>query len=236
MVVRVPADATVTWGHVMIGDYRRPRLVDGTDPLTGRKIVIELPPLPRPPLKLGEPIWEPWEVWEPERFTIQWRLFEMNRRELLRIVIGAPVAAIAGSASIVAIGDVDAFRGKDISCWDIIEYADWEHCKDYMAIGRKLRLEFGHEFVVEAETFYRHLLREIEVVLEDHAERKTGNRHAYYGVSDDGFWDLRAHIIGLGRQFYASVLDDPEIAKRIADERSYVENFGYVFNYAKKTG
>lgn len=50
----------------MIGEWRRPRRVDGVDPITLRKIVYELPPLPRPPMKLGEPHWEPPLIWEPE--------------------------------------------------------------------------------------------------------------------------------------------------------------------------
>jgi hypothetical protein len=28
--------------------------------------LIELPPLPRPPMSLGEEIIEPWQIWEPE--------------------------------------------------------------------------------------------------------------------------------------------------------------------------
>lgn len=50
----------------MIGDYRRPRKIDWIRPWDGEVIEIELAPLPRPPMKLGEPCYEPWPIWKPE--------------------------------------------------------------------------------------------------------------------------------------------------------------------------
>ena len=51
----------------MIGDYRRPRRIETSVDLDGNEyVVLVVGPLPRPPLKLGEPHWEPWDVWEPE--------------------------------------------------------------------------------------------------------------------------------------------------------------------------
>lgn len=89
---------------------------------------------------------------------------------------------------------------------------------------------FTPEELAGAESFYLARLEEIKGVLECYAEKKTRNRYGYYGVSDDGFWDLRAHIIGLGENFYLSVISDPEKARKISDDRSYVENFGYIFH------
>ena len=50
----------------MIGDYRRPRRIDEWRDEDGNLYLLELPPLPRPPLKLGEPKRVPWPIWEPE--------------------------------------------------------------------------------------------------------------------------------------------------------------------------
>lgn len=48
-------------------------------------------------------------------------------------------------------------------------------------------------------------------------------------VSDDGFGDLCAHIVGLGRAAIEAVVADPQLAVRRAAKRDYVESFAYVF-------
>jgi hypothetical protein len=118
--------------------------------------------------------------------------------------------------------------------WRIIEFCDWENCKNEKEIGQKLMESFSPEDLVKMEEFYHTRLDEIKTILENHAEAKTGDRHNYYGLGDDGFWDLRAHIIGLGKQFYQSVLKDPEIAKKMADDGDFKENFGYIIQHTKK--
>lgn len=47
------------------------------------------------------------------------------------------------------------------------------------------------------------------------------------GVGDDGFSDLIAHIIGLGKEEYEKVLDNPTIVQARIDANDYVENFSY---------
>lgn len=115
--------------------------------------------------------------------------------------------------------------------WKIIEFANWGKRTDYKKIGKEMFSVFKPEIIKETEEFYREKLSELKDILKNHAEKKTGNRHGYYTVSDDGFWDLRAHIIGLGKEYYNQVLENPELAKELADNRGYVENFGYIFNY-----
>lgn len=115
--------------------------------------------------------------------------------------------------------------------WKVLEYADWGNTTDYKTIGREMAQVFTPQALEYTEKFYQEKLEQLNVVLGDHAEQKTGDRHGYYGLGDDGFWDLRAHIIGLGEKFYSSVINDPEKAKVIADDGSYVENFGYIFHY-----
>lgn len=118
-----------------------------------------------------------------------------------------------------------------VNYWRIIEFADWKNCKDYELIGDRMRQVFDPRALAKAEDFYHARLDELKRVLEDYAEAKTGNRNNYYGLGDDGFWDLRAHIIGLGEEFFLKVLKDPEIAKKMADEGDFKENFGYIFQY-----
>lgn len=51
------------------------------------------------------------------------------------------------------------------------------------------------------------------------------------GVSDDGFSDLRAHIIGLGKVEYERVLYDPDLAQQRANKNAYTESFSYCLPY-----
>lgn len=53
------------------------------------------------------------------------------------------------------------------------------------------------------------------------------NNMMKHGVGDDGFWDLCAHIIGLGYKVHESIINDPMLLINYEDE--YVENFEYIF-------
>lgn len=114
--------------------------------------------------------------------------------------------------------------------WKILEYADWGNNTDHKAIRADMDEVFTKKAMELVENFYRIKLQILKDHLELHAYEKTGNFHGYYGVSDDGFWDLRAHIIGLGEVAYNDVFENPELAKVMADNKLYVENFGYIFN------
>ena len=120
---------------------------------------------------------------------------------------------------------------NDINCWRIIEFADWKNCKDYKIIGNNMRLVFKQEVLKQVKNFYSEKLKEIEEVLNNYAATQPKGRRSFWGLGDDSFWDLRAHIIGLGENFYLRVLNDPSIAKEMADKGDFKENFGYIFNY-----
>jgi hypothetical protein len=47
------------------------------------------------------------------------------------------------------------------------------------------------------------------------------------GLGDDGFGDLLAHIIGLGREEFHATLNDPKRAKRRAERGDFTESFSY---------
>lgn len=52
--------------------------------------------------------------------------------------------------------------------------------------------------------------------------------------SDDGFSDLTAHIVGLGRKEYEACMKDPMRAIKRGQEYRYEENFGYCLPYEQK--
>ena len=114
--------------------------------------------------------------------------------------------------------------------WKVLEFADWANNKDYKATGELMATVFKKKALRAANKFYLERFKELGATLNDYADT-VGDRHYYYGVSDDSFWDLKAHIIGLGEGFYNMVLASPHVAKDLADAGDYKENFGYIFHY-----
>jgi hypothetical protein len=49
--------------------------------------------------------------------------------------------------------------------------------------------------------------------------------------SDDGFSDLLAHIVGLGKEEYCAVLENPKLAFDRANKHDYEESFAYCIPY-----
>ena len=120
--------------------------------------------------------------------------------------------------------------------WDIIDRLNWSQTETSdVDLLNDIRLNMrdiltDHE-VMSLLLFVRSARKVLAEVLQQYAEEKTGNRHGYYGVSDDGFWDLTAHIVGCGKEVYFKTIRNPKLAKRRAESSRYVENFEYIFNY-----
>ena len=49
-------------------------------------------------------------------------------------------------------------------------------------------------------------------------------------IGDDGFSDLVAHAVGLGKDVYSAVLKNPKLLMIPARENKYIENFTYSFH------
>lgn len=49
-------------------------------------------------------------------------------------------------------------------------------------------------------------------------------------LSDDGFWDFTAHVVGMGEVMYTYVYDHPEVV--LLMQKDYQENFEYGFDVA----
>jgi len=113
------------------------------------------------------------------------------------------------------------------SNWQVLESFKWDHGGNY---DREMLRFWTKDVLKDAKKYAIELRRHLADVLGDHAERITGNRYGYWGISDDSFWDLTAHIVGLGENVYHLVLKYPEIAKMMADEQDFTENFEYIFN------
>lgn len=102
--------------------------------------------------------------------------------------------------------------------WQFVSDAGWDKNKDYEAIARRLSPKYG----VDKRALHV-MFDELQKKLMEELDRPG----VELGVSDDSFDDLTAHIIGMGRDEYYRVLNDPQNA--VAHKKSCVESFAYVF-------
>lgn len=110
--------------------------------------------------------------------------------------------------------------------WKVIEFVNWPKNP---ADGKEMSAFFKREVLSGMLEFYYEKRTELQIRFEKFSEEKTGNEYMYFGLTDDSHFDLISHIIGLGEIFFNSVLDNPEIAKKMADERNFEEGFPYIF-------
>ncbi len=109
--------------------------------------------------------------------------------------------------------------------WDIISDLGWgTKSVDYKKLGEALKLSYPNK-IYELREFVRDKQKLLMNKLNEYADIQ-GNRRTYWKVGDDGFSDLTAHIIGLGKEKYEEVCNNPAIAWTI----KYKESFLYVFH------
>jgi len=85
--------------------------------------------------------------------------------------------------------------------WDLVDSIGW---------GTRDHFDQAQEYLIECLESW-----------EDEDEDRS------FGVSDDGFQDLTAHIVGLGEAEYSKVCKDPRLAVTRASNRDYTESFRY---------
>lgn len=113
--------------------------------------------------------------------------------------------------------------------WKFIKEINWSFDNsDYKYLRSELKKKISRDEMLELRSFIDRKRKLLELVLCDHSIDKINKPYGYYGVGDDGFWDLTAHIVGLGKEEFTKNLHNPELAKSRADEGDYVENFQYI--------
>lgn len=114
-----------------------------------------------------------------------------------------------------------ALTKPDDYYWGIIAELGWgTKTEDLMVLKTQLKethpediLHLGQFVYEKQQNLMKHL--------------KEAGKIDYAG--DDGFSDLTAHIIGLGKAKYLAVIDNPSIAREMGVGLDYVESFLYVF-------
>lgn len=117
-----------------------------------------------------------------------------------------------------------------VNYWDIVSECEWGKDSDFDRIGNYLKIKYPKEVCQKLLDFCHKKESELIKVLNRYSLKKTGNKYAYF-LQDDSGSDLRAHIIGLGREEYENVIKNPELARKRGDKNDYEENFFYSFHF-----
>ena len=120
--------------------------------------------------------------------------------------------------------------------WHFVEKAKWKSDHNYKRIENFLMDNYERKERELLEAIYQYLLDNLNKKFESvwlskggetYTHPDTGEEVEGIPVSDDGWWDLRADVIGRGKEFYNSVTY--EKLARMGMDSDYRENFGYSF-------
>lgn len=110
--------------------------------------------------------------------------------------------------------------------WAIVEMADWParqtEDSDRGKIFLMSRLDRGE--VHQLRGIYESLSNDLWLAVGNHLK----STDQVIGVGDDGYGDLVAHVIGLGRAEYEKAMADPQVVVERGRARKFASNFSYI--------
>ena len=106
--------------------------------------------------------------------------------------------------------------------WSIVAKVDWDRHRDVDLCKRLMRkLLPTTEDMAAFRLKYDEVRSHLYWCIEQH-EDKVGK---LVGLSDDGFSDMTAHVIGSGRGVYQATCNNPAFAVQRANDRDFEESF-----------
>ncbi|MGA7161355.1 MAG: hypothetical protein WBZ48_10160 [Bacteroidota bacterium] len=112
----------------------------------------------------------------------------------------------------------------DEEFWNILEQLSWgKRITDYKILKERLETSFPDK-VLLLHRFIREKCDLLEDRLNGFAAR-YGTQRTYWGMDQNDFNEMVAHMIGLGKKRFYSVMQDPLLAKQIAMTRAFIPHF-----------
>ena len=113
---------------------------------------------------------------------------------------------------------------KEFKLWELIEKAEWKKRHD-LDFAQKIYNKLTRDNYKELFEFVQEKLDQLDKKFSDHINN----------ISDDGWWDVRAEIVGRGYFFYMNVFhfNNIKLVQSMVDNYDYVENYQYSFQSHK---
>ena len=110
--------------------------------------------------------------------------------------------------------------------WSLIAQMQWSKEADYKAIAAEFYKKLGKGGMKQLGSFVGARVGQLGEAV-DRYEQETGNKLEV--GSDDGFSDLRYHIVGMGQETFDEAVRDPQVMQTRARQSNYKESFAYCF-------
>lgn len=111
--------------------------------------------------------------------------------------------------------------------WKAVAELDWKgRCKEprvYETLKDEILAHWDDTFVRSFDEMLDEKVGHLYGVIEKFEQANDVS----CGCGDDGFGDLRHHIVGMGKEEYEAVLEDPGLAVKRGQSYDYVESFAY---------
>ena len=118
----------------------------------------------------------------------------------------------------------------EITFWALLEEIGWgRKTLDYKEISKYLTRNYSPSYIKLMKQEAVEKRNNLSKIMTQLAIDVNGTEGGYWNTGDDGFWDLTAHIVGLGEKMYNFICENPIYAKTI----KYKENFEYSLNVYK---
>lgn len=122
-----------------------------------------------------------------------------------------------------------SYARGDAYWWNLIKEIGWCKGADRTELAIALQQRVPEEELVRLEAFAKTKRRTLQGALDAYAEI-IGQPHGFWNIGDDSFWDVTAHIVGLGKEEFLKALRDPLLVRDRIHAHDYAENFEYVFH------
>lgn len=115
---------------------------------------------------------------------------------------------------------------KKKTFWQVVKDIDWGNRYDYKNVDPIPDIEENFRKAIKHR-------KRLQNAIKKHVKKNyDGHFWDFLRLGDDSFWDLTAHIVGLGYATYFKVLKNPELIKEyLSGPFKFQENFEYCFSH-----
>jgi len=108
--------------------------------------------------------------------------------------------------------------------WAFVDKIDWISRPSFPSLKQLMRAEFSAEQIVHFNDEYDRLTRRVSETIENNLDLDYG------GGDDHTFMDLPGEVVGRGKNFFESHVDDPASLSSFGDAGGIRECFAYIFH------
>jgi hypothetical protein len=142
----------------------------------------------------------------------------LNRPRPERVVLARRLRKLAAEIEIPVLAMSKVAAMSESEFWKLTEPYGWgTKTKNYKPIKKDLMSKLSPDKADDLNQTFRALTGRLDKALSKVVE----------GLGDDGYSDLLAHIVGMGKREYERNLKNPQLANERANKYDFAESFSY---------